>query len=69
MEEKVEELNLFTYEGVSKYKSIRRAINRGHVIPTGFIIPKRPFNNRQRTSGRKMQITKERIYEQLTNRI
>ena len=69
MEEKVEELNLFTYEGVSKYKSIRRAINRGHVVPTGFIIPKRPFNNKQRTPGRKMQLTKERIYGQLTNRI
>lgn len=68
MEGRVEELSLLTYVGVDKYKSIRRAIKRGHVVPTGFIVPKRPFNNRKRTSGREMQLTKEKIYEQLTNR-
>lgn len=29
------ELRLFTYEGVKRYKSVRRAIARGHVSDTG----------------------------------
>lgn len=41
------ELRLFTYEGVKRYKSVRRAIARGHVSDTGIIYPRRPFNNRK----------------------
>lgn len=39
-------LHLITYEGVHRFKSIRRAIRRGHVTTEGIIIPKRPFNNK-----------------------
>lgn len=38
-------LHLSTFEAVSKFKSIRRAIRKGYVSPQGFIYPKRPFNN------------------------
>ena len=38
-------LHLRTFEAVSRYKSIRRAIRRGHVSLDGYVYPKRPFNN------------------------
>lgn len=44
---------LKTFEAVSKFKSVNRAIRREHVAPNGLIIPKRPFNNRADTSKRK----------------
>ena len=64
-------LHLITYEGVHRFKSIRRAIRRGHVTTEGIIIPKRPFNNRANTSKRKgvhsrsTNELKKKIYEQL----
>ena len=61
-------LHLAIYSAVGKYKSIRRAIRKGQVTHWGEEVPKRPFNNRKRTDGREMQITKERIYGQLTGR-
>ena len=61
-------LHLAIYSAVSKHKSIRRAIRKGQVTHWGEEVPKRPFNNRKRTDGREMQITKERIYGQLTGR-
>lgn len=60
-------LHLNTYEGVSKYKSIRRAIKRGHVSIDGFIYPKRPFNN-ARHSINSLNDRKKRIYGQLKHR-
>lgn len=78
IEEKVEKesivngeipINLKRFDGVSKFKSIRRAIRRGHVTPWGTIAPKRPFNNRSRKKGtRPLEIKKERIYGQLKHR-
>lgn len=62
------ELNLGTYEAVSKFKSVRRAQRRGLVTPFGTVAPKRPFNNRSRTLGRKFQSKKENIYEQIKQR-
>lgn len=50
MEENTEELSLIKYEAVQKFKSVRRAIRRGHVSRYGIIYPRRPFNNR--TSGK-----------------
>ena len=51
------------YYAVSKFKSIRRAIKRGHVdLVTGVIYPKRPFNNRKPTLGRLRNETKKKIY-------
>jgi len=44
-------LSLRTFEGVSKFKSIRRAIRRGHVSFYGDVYPKRPFSNRKRGKG------------------
>lgn len=44
---------LRTFEAVSKFKSVNRAIKRGHVAPMGLIIQKRPFNNRANTSSRR----------------
>lgn len=67
-------LHLRTYEAVSKSKSIRRAIRRGHVSLDGFIFPKRPFNNRADTCKRKghhsrtINERKKMIYEQLKHR-
>lgn len=79
VEEKVEKepiinegmpINLKVFDGVSKFKSIRRAMRRGHVTPWGTVAPKRPFNNRSRKKGtRPLEIEKERIYGQLKHRI
>ena len=44
---------LLTFEGVQKYKSVNRAIKRGHVTSYGMIMPDRPYNNRSNTSKRK----------------
>lgn len=44
---------LVTFEAVSKFKSVNRAIRRGHVFSNGLIIPKRPFNNRANSNNRK----------------
>ena len=69
-----ETLNLRDYRAVGKFKSIRRAIRRGLVSPSGTICPKRPFNNRANISRRKghrsrvMNEVKKSIYEQLKHR-
>ena len=62
-------LHLRTFDAVSKFKSVKRAIKRGHVSLDGIIFPNRPFNNRSRKKGtRSLEIEKERIYEQLKHR-
>jgi hypothetical protein len=64
-------LHLRTYEAVSKYKSLRRAIRRGHVTLDGIIMPDRPFNNRANTCtrpgkhSRTYNEIKKKIYAQL----
>ena len=64
-------LHLKTYDAISKFKSIRRAIKRGLVSIDGFIFPKRPFNNKANTCKRKGHYSrsnnerKKMIYEQL----
>lgn len=66
-----EHSGLKTFEAVSRFKSVNRAIRRGHVVPNGLIIPKRPFNNRANTSKRKgvhsrsTNELKKKIYGQL----
>lgn len=59
-------LSLRGYLGVSKYKSIRRAIRRGLVSLYGEIYPKRPFSNRKRGKGT-MTYERRLVYEQYTN--
>jgi hypothetical protein len=70
MEDKIEtgRMPLLSFEGVSKFKSINRAIKRGHVSPIGVIAPKRPFNNRKDTLGRLVNIRKKEIYGALKQR-
>lgn len=64
-------LNLTTYDGVGKFKSVGRAIKRQHLTSNGMLIPKRPFSNGANSSERvgvhsmKMNELKKRIYEQL----
>lgn len=67
-------LHLRTYEAVSKFKSVKRAIKRGNVSLDGITFPKRPFNNRASTCERKghhsraINERKKMIYEQLRHR-
>lgn len=64
-------LHLITYDGVHKFKSVRRAVRRGHVTAEGIVMPRRPFNNRANTSKRKgvhsrsTNELKKKIYGQL----
>ena len=60
-------LHLRTYEAVSRFKSVRRAIRRGHVSLEGFIYPKRPFNNAKHGKN-SLNGRKKMIYEQLKHR-
>lgn len=54
------------YSAVSKFKSVRRAIRRGHVdLISGVIYPDRPFNNRKPTRGREHNQLKKSIYDRL----
>lgn len=53
------------YNAVSRFRSVRRAIKRGHVdLYTGIMYPNRPFNNRKPTVGRKFNELKKDVYEQ-----
>ena len=60
-------LHLRTYEAVGRFKSVRRAIRRGHISLDGVIYPKRPFNNAKHKKG-SLNDEKKRIYEQLKHR-
>ena len=60
-------LHLKTYEAVKRFKSVRRAIRRGHVSLDGFIYPKRPFNNAKHGKN-SLNDRKKMIYEQLKHR-
>lgn len=60
-------LHLRTYEAVTKFKSVRRAIRRGHVSLDGIIYPKRPFNNTKHKEG-SLNNEKKKIYGQLKRR-
>lgn len=62
-------LHLIDYSGVKRFKSIRRAIRRGHVSVHGSIYPNRPFKNVSTKDGRhSITKLKKSIYAQLTNR-
>lgn len=54
------------YSVVSKFKSVRRAIRKGHVdLMFGIVYPNRPYNNRKPTVGRSHNQLKRRIYGQI----
>jgi hypothetical protein len=56
-------LHLYNYEAVGKFKSVRRAIRRGHVSMMGDIYPKRPFKN-CKAKRKSVTFMKRRLYEQ-----
>lgn len=57
-------LFLRNYAGVNKFKSVKRAIRRGHMSIFGDIYPNRPFNNR----ATKFNEQRKRIYEYLKSK-
>lgn len=60
---------LMVFDGVSRYRSVSRAMRRGLVTLFGTVAPKRPFNNKSRKSGsRNQQVEKERFYHELKGR-
>lgn len=59
---------LRNFSGVRMFKSIRRAIRRGHVSVFGDIYPKRPFNNRKRNKRGDITYERRRAYEQLMHK-
>lgn len=60
-------LHLRDYSGVRKFKSIRRAIRKGHVSLFGEVYPKRPFKNIKSKKGN-ITYMKKRYYEQFTHK-
>ena len=46
-------LNLRTFDGVRKFKSVTRAFKRGNVTNYGEVVPRRPFHNKKNTCKRK----------------
>lgn len=58
------------FDEVKKYKSVWRAMRRGHLSVNGELFPNRPFNNRANCServgihSRVFNITKQRIYNE-----
>lgn len=60
-------LHLRDYSGVRKFKSIRRAIKRGHVSIYGDIYPHRPFKNISSKAGN-ITYKKKRLHEQFTHK-
>ena len=60
-------LHLRTYDAVKRFKSVRRAIRRGHISLDGIIYPKRPFNNTKHKEG-SLNNEKKKIYGQLKRR-
>lgn len=60
-------LNLQDYKCVGIFKSVRRAIRRGHVSVLGNVYPNRPFNNRKSPKG-SYNYMRRRYYEQFKHR-
>lgn len=60
-------IHLVDYSGVRKFKSIRRAIKRGHVSIFGEVYPHRPFKNISSKRGN-LNFMQKRYYEQLTHK-
>ena len=57
--------SLRLFEAVRRFKSVKRAMRRGHVSPIGEPYPNRPFNNRKPTKGRSINEKKKVIYARL----
>lgn len=62
-------LHIINYNGVSKFKSVRRAIRRGKVdLFTGVVYPRRPFNNRKPSKGRRFNELRKEVYGEITRK-
>lgn len=61
-------LNLQYFECVRKFKSVGRAFRKGYITNFGYILPKKPFNNRKHTRGREANIEKKRIWRKITGK-
>lgn len=58
-----------SYNIVSRFRSIRRAIRRGRIdLYTGIPFPRRPYSNRKPTPGRRINELKKQIYGQYSQR-
>ena len=57
-------LHLKSYDAIKSFKSVRRAIRRGHVSLDGYIYPKRPFNNAKHKDN-SLNDRKKMIYDKL----
>lgn len=57
--------SLRLFDAVRKFKSVKRAIRRGHVSPIGGVLPRRPYNNRKSTECRYLNKVKRGIYARL----
>lgn len=66
---KKEEVGLVSFGGVKQFKSIKRAIRRGNAASNGEVYPKKPYNCRKATPGRKLNQLKKQIYEGLNRAI
>lgn len=65
------EINLLSFSAVQRFKSVRRAIKRGLVSPSGAIYPNRPFNNSRftrRTDKKNLNDIKKIIYANIKHR-
>lgn len=67
--EELKSIGLVDFSAVRRFRSVKRAIRRGHVSPLGTIYPKRPFNNRTPKKGtRPFNELKKEIYGQYRER-
>lgn len=67
--EKNELPRYLSYNMVSRFRSVRRAIRRGKIdLYTGLPFPRRPFSNRKSTPGRRFNKLKKQIYGQYMQR-
>lgn len=57
--------SLRIFDAVRRFRSVKRAMRRGHVSPIGEPYPNRPFNNRKPTPGRSFNEKKKLIYDRL----
>lgn len=51
--------NSYNPAALRRFKSTKRAIKRGLLLPNGMIVPKRPYHNRANTSKRKHTDSRE----------
>lgn len=58
-------LYLRDLRGVSRFKSIRRAIRKGYCSIYGDIYPKRPFNNRKRNKKGDITNQRRKVYKHM----